>query len=112
GEGEEYGKVIVDRNRAIQQFIDELSDKRHIFNGTESEWHDYITHWLNIHREWEVDDAGLINKERGYVWSRTGPDHWVHASLYARIGLDKFSKQMAKIVGYDSFDGIPYGRTY
>lgn len=112
GEGNEYGKVIVDRNRAIQQFIDEMVDKRVVFNGTQEEWHDYITHWLNIHREWEYDETGQINKEKGFKWERTGPDHWVHSTIYARVGLDKFSKSMAKIVGGDIFDYIDQGRIY
>lgn len=112
GIGDKYGEVVVDRNRFLQQFIDELVDRRWTFNGTEADWHDYITHWLNIHREWEYDDSGLINKEKGYRWERTGPDHWVHASGYARIGLDKFQNQMAQIVGGDLLDELPYGRTY
>jgi len=106
GEGEEYGKVIVDRNRAIQQFIDEMVDKRVTFNGTEGDWHDYIVHWMNIHREWEYDDSGQVDKSRGFVWTRTGPDHWVHATIYARVGLDRYSETKAKVVGLDMFDGI------
>jgi hypothetical protein len=109
GAGDKYGEVSVDRNRVIQQFIDEMTEKRWIFNGTESDWQDYITHWLNIYREWEIDDAGIVNRERGYKWERTGPDHWVHATVYARIGLDKFQESMAQIVGGDLMDGIPLG---
>ena len=112
GEGTEYGKVIVDRNRTIQQFIDEMNDKRWKYNGTEADWHEYITHWLNIYREWEYDDSGLLDKEKGFKWARSGPDHFVHAATYARVGLDKFQEQMAQIVGDDLFEGLPYGRTY
>jgi len=54
GTGDKYGEVSVNRNKAIQQFIDEMTEKRHTFNGTESDWHDYITHWLNIYREWSM----------------------------------------------------------
>jgi hypothetical protein len=112
GVGDKYGEVSVDRNRTIQQFIDELTEKRWTFNGTESDWHDYITHWLNIYREWEHDESGQVNKEKGFKWERSGPDHWVHASLYARVGLDKFQDQMAEVIGGDLFDGLPYGRIY
>lgn len=102
GEGEEYGKVEADRNRLIQLFIDEMMDKRITFNGTESEWQDYITHWMNIYRSWEENALGV----KEFKWERTGPDHWVHASMYARIGLDKFQEAMAKIVGSQFFDGL------
>lgn len=94
GKDAEYGKVIADRNRLIQLFIDEMLDKRVTFNGTESEWQEYITHWMNIYRTWEENALGV----KEFKWERQGPDHWVHASVYARIGLDRYSETMAKIV--------------
>jgi hypothetical protein len=108
GEGSEYGQAIVDRNRAIQLFIDEMLDKRTTFNGTESDWQEYITHWMNIYRTWEENSLGV----REFKWERQGPDHFVHASIYARVGLDKYASSMAKVVGGDMFDGIPTGRTF
>lgn len=104
---ERYGEVWVERNKIIQQFIDEMTDKRVTFNGSEEEWQDYITHWLNLHREWEYDESGQIDRQKGFVWNRTGPDHWAHATIYARIGLEKFSKIMAEVVGDLPFEGIP-----
>jgi hypothetical protein len=109
GTGDKYGEVSVNRNKAIQQFIDEMTEKRHTFNGTESDWHDYITHWLNIYREWEYDDSGLVNREKGFKWERNGADHWVHATIYARVGLEKFQEQMAQVVGDSLLDSIPVG---
>lgn len=106
GKGEEYGKVLADRNRLIQMFIDEMKDRRVNFNGTESDWQEYILHWLNIYRTWEKDDAGEIDKTKGFKWNRTGPDHFVHATMYARIGLDKFQTMMAEIVGSSVLDEI------
>jgi len=109
GVGDKYGEVSVNRNKAIQQFIDEMTEKRWTYNGTEADWHEYITHWLNIYREWEYDESGLVNREKGFKWERNGPDHFVHAALYCRIGLDKFQEQMAQIVGGDLLEGIPGG---
>lgn len=106
GEAEEYGKVVADRNRLIQLFIDEMLDKRVTFNGTESEWQEYITHWMNIYRTWEENSLGV----REFKWERQGPDHYVHASIYARIGLNKYAESKAKIVGNDLMEGIPSGR--
>jgi len=59
GKDHEYGKVVADRNRLIQLFIDEMLDKRITFNGTEAEWQDYIVHWLNIYRTWEENGLGV-----------------------------------------------------
>lgn len=110
GKGLEYGKVIIDRNRAIQSFIDEMTDKRIVYNGTESEWTEYISHWLNIYRTWEKDESGQIDKTKGFKWERNGADHFVHAALYARVGLDKYAESIAKVVGADVFDSIPIER--
>lgn len=106
GEAEEYGKVVADRNRLIQLFIDEMLDRRVTFNGNESEWQEYIVHWLNIYRSWEENSLGV----REFKWERTGADHFVHATVYARIGLQKFARTMATIVGEDPFQGLPVGK--
>jgi hypothetical protein len=109
GKDEEYGKVVADRNRLIQLFIDEMLDKRHTFNGTEGEWQEYISHWMNIYRSW--DENGLGVKE--FKWERQGPDHFVHATCYARIGLDKFSETMAKIIEPDGiYSDMAVGRVF
>jgi hypothetical protein len=107
GKDEEYGKVIADRNRLIQLFIDEMLDKRVVYNGTESEWQEYITHWLNIYRLWEENSMGV----KEFKWERNGPDHYVHAAIYCRIGLSKFLETKAKIVSArDVWGDIPKGR--
>lgn len=105
GEGQEYGKVVADRNRLIQLFIDEMTTRLVTFNGTPAEWQDYIQHWLNIYRVWEENTLGV----KEFKWERSGPDHWVHASIYARIGLDRFATQMAEIVGSDILEGLSFG---
>lgn len=102
GVDEEYGKVVVDRNRMIQWFIDEMTDKRVTFNGNESEWQDYIVHWLNIYRSWEENALG-VNE---FKWERTGPDHYVHATIYARVGLLKYGTTAATIVGDNVWQGV------
>ncbi len=106
GEDSEYGKVTADRNRLIQLFIEEMQDKRITFNGSESEWQEYIVHWLNIYRVWEENALGV----KEFRWERQGPDHWMHCSIYCRIGLSRFTQTMAKVVGANPFEGIPRGR--
>lgn len=106
GKDEEYGKVVADRNRLIQLFIDEMGDKRVTFNGTESEWQEYVVHWMNIYRVWEENALGV----KEFKWERQGADHWVHASIYCRIGLSKFADSQAKIVGESTWGNIPTGK--
>lgn len=108
GKDEEYGMVFADRNRLIQLFIDEMLDRRVTFSGTESEWQEYVSHWMNIYRVWEENALGV----REFRWERNGPDHYVHASMYCRIGLSRFAESMAKVVGAgDVWGGVPKGRT-
>lgn len=108
GQADKYGEVYADRNRLIQLFIDEMVDRRVTFNGTESEWQDYIVHWMNIYRTWEENALGV----REFKWERQGPDHWVHATMYARIGLDKYQETKAEVVGMDSLGDLPVARIF
>lgn len=105
GEKREFGTVIVDRNRAIELLVEELKEKRIAFNGTKEAWKEYAEHWTNIYRVKEEDkknpDDPVYNWR--YVWKRSGADHWVHATLYARVGLDKFGRDKGGFID----DGTP-----
>ena len=95
GEKEESGNVLADRNRMIQLVADEFRDKRiRLFRGTRADWHDYWLHWSHIYRVWETDQLGVPR----YQWLRDGRDDWVHATIYWRIGVDRFGSSGA-IVG-------------
>lgn len=84
---EDNKEVVVDRNKAIQLVIDEFTDRRMPIFGNKTDYHDYITHWLNIYRTTEEDKS---TQKPLYVWLRNGDDHLVHATVYYRVGLDKF----------------------
>jgi hypothetical protein len=87
GEKDESGNVLVDRNRMMQLVIDEVKDRRwKLFNGTKGEWHDYWLHWSHIYRVWVEDMLGIPR----YKWLRDGRDDWVHATIYWRVGVDRF----------------------
>lgn len=111
GEGEEVGKVLVDRNRMIQLMVDEFNDGRATVNGTVSDWQPWFNHWLNIYRVKEI--TGEENDPQygwRWVWKRKGADHWALSSVYARIGLDRFSQQGATFIKKDSFmANVPIG---
>lgn len=79
--------VTIDRNKAIQMVIDEFADRRIPIMGNESEWWDYWLHWDKIYRVCEETALGT----KKYKWLRSGRDDWVHATIYWRAGMDRFS---------------------
>lgn len=115
GEDYEYGKVTVDRNRMMQLLVEQMRDIGRIrLNGTPDEWTEYANHFGNLYREKvavkdtrEKDNRELYGAE--YVWKRTGPDHWAHATLYAVVGLQRYGGELAKVVNSDTL-GIPNPR--
>lgn len=86
GEGEEFGNVIVDRNRMIQVVVDELRGGKLPLFGTEPYWNDYVNHYLNIYRV-EKENAQHIMVRS---WERKGPDHLVMSTVYYRAGVERF----------------------
>jgi hypothetical protein len=116
GEGEEYGKVRVDRNRMMTLVVEQLKDKGRIpLNGTKEEFTEYSKHFANMYREKIVvketpgkDDASLYGAE--FVWKRKGPDHYAHTLLYAYLGWQRYGGGMAKIVGEDPLAGLARGQ--
>lgn len=112
GKDEEYGTVVVDRNRMMQLMVEQLRDiGRFRINGTPEEWKEFAAMFGNIYREKvEVKETkGKDNRElygAEYVWKRSGPDHYAHALLYAYVGLSKYSGSMAKIIEQGAMDEI------
>jgi len=88
GDKDEDGTVLVDRNRMIQLVIDEFMDRRWPIYGTESEFDKYWLHWNHIYRTQKEDHT---TQKMRYVWERNGRDDWVHATIYCRVGLSRFS---------------------
>ena len=112
GDNDEYWKVRVDRNRMMTLMVEQLRDTgRVLLNGTKEEWGDFAAQFGNIYREQIVvketkgkDDRSLYGAE--YVWKRNGPDHYVHALLYAMVGLQRYGGGLAQVVG-GALDAIP-----
>jgi hypothetical protein len=94
GDKDESGNVNVDRNRMLQLVIDEMREKRwRLFNGTEADWYDYWLHWSHIYRVKSEDQTGMET----YQWLRSDRDDWVHATVYWRVGIDRFGAQGALV---------------
>lgn len=116
GEGDQYGNVTVDRNRMITLIVEQMRDiGRFRLNGTREEWHEFASHFGNVYREKissketrEKDNRELYGAD--YVWKRNGADHFLHALLYAVVGLQRYGGEMASILGEEALAGIPKGR--
>lgn len=115
GENDEYWKVQVDRNRMLTLIVEQLRDVGRItLNGTPDEWAEFASMFGNIYREKietketkGKDDRKLYGNE--YVWKRNGPDHFVHALLYAIVGLQRYGGGEAKVVGDNPVDMLKAG---
>ena len=111
GEDEEFGKVSIDRNRTIQLVVDEFNEQRVVINGTKEDWQPFFNHCLNIYRVKEIQ--GEENDPQygwRWVWKRKGDDHWFMSLIYALIGRDKYSEDLAQIISRDRFlQGVPTG---
>lgn len=109
GEGDEYGSVVVDRNRMFQVMVEQLRDLNRIrLNGTREDWIEWAGSFDNVYREIKVakntpgkDVATNYGVE--FVWKRNGPDHYCHTLLYALVGMDRFSQGLAQIIKKDTF---------
>lgn len=116
GEGDEYWKVRVDRNRMITLAVEQIRDTGRVrLNGTREEWQDFADMFGNIYREKIVvkemkgkDDRSLYGTE--YVWKRSGADHYVHAFVYALIGMQRYGGEAAKIGGDGALAGVKTGQ--
>jgi hypothetical protein len=113
GDGDEQGRVMVDRNRAIQMMVDEIKEERLRFWGTQPEWQDWFEHAKNIYRVQEMKGKDENAPQYGWrwVWKRKGDDHWFMSGLYAMVGVDKFGMDLAQIIKPNSvMADVPQGQ--
>ena len=94
GKGEEAGNVTVDRNRGLQMVIDDFANKAIPLQGTQDDWAEFASHWDTLYKIFEPDTLGVPQ----FKWeSSSGLDHFCHASLYWRVGMDRFKNDGGKI---------------
>lgn len=106
GKGDEAGNVTVDRNRGLQMVIDDFADKKVPLQGTQDDWAEYQGHWATLFKLTEVDSLGVPQS----VWETSdGKDHFCHATLYWRVGMDRFKNDGGKIFTGEA-SSFPIGR--
>ncbi len=109
-DGKTVNKVLVDRNRMIQMVVDEWREQRFPIYGTVQDWQPFFEHCLNIYRVKEIEgqDANDPQYNWKWVWKRKGADHWMLATVYARVGLDRFGMDLARIITKNGMmKGVP-----
>lgn len=87
GEGDKLGIVYSNRNRILDQMIDEILNAKILFGlASDTDLKNYLKHWETLRRIKVTDTKGI----ESYAWdSTTGEDHYVFATLYyylAKIG--------------------------
>jgi len=94
GSGLEAGNVTVDRNRGLQMVIDDFANKKIPLQGTQDDWEEFESHFATLYKVTELDTLGVPQAR----WETSnGMDHFAHASLYWRVGMDKFRNDGGKI---------------
>lgn len=96
GENDEFGSVIADRNRTIQLVVDEFRTKRIPVQGDEESWESYWEDWNNLTRVKVLDP--VTGEHKGHKWIRSGRDHRALATVYWRIGMDRYGQGHAEIL--------------
>lgn len=102
GKDAEFGNVTIDRNRVMQLLIDEFADRRIPLQGVKSDWEEYYAHWKTLYR---MNDTDIIGNPTFKWETSTGQDHWCHATLFWRAGMDKQAN-----IGGGSILGIQHNK--
>lgn len=84
----DHGQVTYDLDRTWQLVVDEFREHRLPLQGTEDDWYEYWLDWKNMSRTKVFDPK--TNQFKGIKWVRNGRNHRASATLFWRIGMDKF----------------------
>lgn len=102
GVDKEYGHVNTDRNKLVQMVVDEMKDRRITLSGDQAGWKEFIAEWTALYRTWIRDEDGKME----YIWETNAPQHFVKATLFWRIGMDRFGQEVGGFIG-DKEDFFP-----
>lgn len=87
--------VKIDRNRMIQTVVSEFGKKMIPVQGTEDDWYEYWMDWDNLTRIKVVDST--TQEFKAHRWVRSGRDHKALATVFWRVGMDRFGKADGKV---------------
>jgi len=96
GTKSDRGQVTYDLNRMWQLCVDELREHLLPLQGTENDWWEYWLDWNNMSRIKVIDEkTGMF---KGIKWVRNGRNHRASATLFWRVGMDKFGQGVASFI--------------
>ncbi len=93
GKGKDQGAVIADRNRCIQQVMDEFRTQRMPIYGNKEDWMQVWEHFSHMYKHTETDEETGQEK---FEWKRSGADHLALCITYWRIGMTKYENDEGK----------------
>ncbi len=84
-ENDKKGIVYSDRNKVIDQMIDDILNAKFLFGvASDREFKEFVKHWETLRRVKVVNTRGI----ESYEWhSTTGVDHYVFATLYYYLAV-------------------------
>jgi len=96
GAQDRRGYVYADRNAIIQSVVEDFNFQKIKFtclmrspeSYADNELEEYLKHWGNIYRVVETDTFGIPHSR----WDTSGPDHFVHATVYWKIAISRVQK--------------------
>ena len=78
--------VKSDRTKVIDSVVAEINSQDIIFNLTQNDLEEYITHCTNVYRTTEITRQGIPRP----TWKNDDrPDHFLHATIYYRVALEQ-----------------------
>lgn len=87
GEGDKRGMVYIDRTKAFDHVVQELTGDKFKYHGTEADYAEYIRHWSNVFRIVERNKQG--HDVAKWVETQGRPDHFPHSHVYFRAALER-----------------------
>lgn len=84
--------VNVSRDKWIQVVVDEYRNRLLPLQGSETDWFDYWLDWNNLSRTKIIDP--VTGQFKTYKWVRSGRDHRALATVYFRVGMDRFMENL------------------
>lgn len=109
-DGKPVCKVLVDRNRMIQMVVDEWREQRFPIYGKLEDWQPFFDHCLNVYRVKEIQGQDENDPQYNWrwIWKRKGADHFMLSAVYARVGLDRFGMDLARVISKNgALAGVP-----
>lgn len=86
-EGADRGVVHIDRTKAFDFVVQEITANKFKYYLPLEELEEYIYHWKNIYRVVELNRLGVHQAK--WLTTENKPDHFAHAHLYYRTAMEK-----------------------